>query len=42
MLGVAGIESVTLEKLMVDPEFTAARGSAGVNVATTVDYLQRL
>ena len=42
MVAVTAIEPVTLEKLVADPEFTAARVSPGVNVVTTVYYLQRL
>ncbi len=36
MVAATGIEPVTLEKLVADPEFTAARVSAGVHVDTTV------
>ena len=36
MVAVTGIEPVTLEKLVADPELTAARVSAGMYVDTTV------
>tara|TARA_B100000676_G_scaffold261387_1_gene271722 strand:+ start:1046 stop:1180 length:135 start_codon:yes stop_codon:yes gene_type:complete len=36
MVAVTGIEPVTLEKLVADPELTAARVPAGMQVDTTV------
>ena len=35
-MAVTGIEPVTLAKLVADPEFTAARVPAGMQVDTTV------
>ncbi len=36
MVAVAATEPVTLEKLVADPELTAARVPAGMHVDTTV------
>ena len=36
MVAVTGIEPVTLAKLVADPELTAARVPAGMQVDTTV------